>query len=65
MSVEEIESVITNLSPSDLARLVEWLEEFQARAWDERLERDVRAGRLDALIEEAESEFDAGRCQPL
>ncbi len=65
MSVEEIESAIAKLPPSELARLAEWFEEFQARAWDERLERDVESGRLDGLVEEAEREFEAGRCEPL
>ena len=65
MSVEEIESAIAKLPPSELARLAAWFEEFQARAWDERLEQDIRAGRLDGLIEEAEKEFESGRCEPL
>ena len=65
MSVEEIESAIAKLPPSELARLAEWFEEFQARAWDERLERDGESGRLDGLVVEAEREFEAGRCEPL
>jgi hypothetical protein len=33
--------------------------------WDEQLERDVRSGRLDALVEEALSADDAGKTTPL
>ena len=65
MSVEEIESAIARLPPSELARLAEWFEEFQARVWDRRIEQDVQTGRLDGLIEEAEREFESGRCEPL
>jgi len=65
MDVKEIESAITQLPPSELAELAEWFAEFRAQAWDERLEQDVKAGRLDSLLEEAEQDFEQGRCEPL
>ncbi len=65
MDVKEIESAIARLPPSDLAELAAWFEEFQAEAWDDQLGRDVKAGRLDVLIEQAEGEFGRGRCEPL
>ena len=65
MDIKEIESAIAQLPPSQLAEFAEWFEEFQSRAWDARLEQDVRAGRLDALIREAEQDFEQGRCEPL
>ncbi len=65
MGIEEIESAIARLPPSELAELAKWFEEFHARAWDEQIERDVKGGRLDALLEEVEREFGQGRCEPL
>jgi hypothetical protein len=65
MDIKEIESAIARLPPSELAELAEWFAEFQAQAWDERLERDVKAGRLDSLLKEAERDFEQGRCEPL
>jgi hypothetical protein len=65
MDVKEIESAIAQLPPSELAELAKWFEEFQARAWDEQLEHDVRGGRLDALIQQAEQDFEQGQCEPL
>jgi len=65
MSVEEIESAITQLPAAEIARLAEWFQEFQAQAWDSRIERDIGANRLDALIEQAEREFESGQCEPL
>ena len=65
MDIKEIESAIARLPPSELAELAKWFEEFQARAWDKQVEQDARAGRLDALIEEAEQDFERGRCEPL
>ena len=65
MDIKEIESAITQLPPSELAELAKWFEEFQAQAWDERLEQDFKAGRLDSLLKEAEQDFEQGRCEPL
>jgi hypothetical protein len=65
MNIKEIESAIAQLPPSDLAELAKWFTEFHARAWDEQLERDLKAGQLDALIEQAEQEFEQGQCKPL
>jgi hypothetical protein len=65
MDVKEIESAIAQLPPSELAELAKWFEEFQSRVWDEQLEQDVRGGRLDALIQRAEQDFEQGRCEPL
>lgn len=65
MDIEEIESAITQLPPSEVAKLAAWFEEFQARVWDGQLEQDVKAGRLDELLEQAEQDFEQGRCEPL
>ena len=53
MSVKEIEAAISQLSREELAQLADWLAEFQAQSWDERLEADVKAGKLVRLAREA------------
>ena len=65
MSSKEIESAIARLSPEDLAQLFAWLDQHYDDAWDRQIEQDSRAGRLDALIQQAGKDFDAGRCKPL
>lgn len=40
-------------------------DEDAERAWDEQMERDERAGRLDALMDRAIEEHRAGRTRPL
>jgi len=65
MSREEIETAIAQLPASEVAKLAKWFEEFQAQVWDQRLEQDVEAGRLDALMEQADKDFEQGRCDPL
>ncbi len=65
MDIKEIESAIAQLPPSELAELAKWFEEFQAQVWDEQLEQDVKAGRLDGLLKQAEQDFEQGQCEPL
>ena len=64
-TVEEITAAIEQLSADDVARVQAWLTEFAERLWDEQIERDERAGRLDALIDKALDEHRAGRTRPL
>ena len=65
MSVKEIEAAITRLTPEDLAELVAWLEEHQARLWDEQIARDAQAGRFETLIQRAREQFETGQCRSL
>ncbi|MDX6269678.1 MAG: hypothetical protein QOD28_901 [Acidobacteriota bacterium] len=65
MDVKEIETAIAQLPPEKVAELAEWFAEFQAQVWDEQIAEDVKEGRLDSLIEQAERDFEAGRCEPL
>lgn len=65
MDIKEIESAIAQLPSSELAELAKWFEEFHAKVWDEQLESDVKAGRLDALLKQAEQDFEQGQCEML
>ncbi|MGH9928512.1 MAG: hypothetical protein ACREA9_04685 [Pyrinomonadaceae bacterium] len=65
MSVEELEVVVSHLSPEELTRFSEWFEEFLAAQWDRQIEADALAGRLDAAGQRADDDFEAGRCTPL
>jgi hypothetical protein len=64
-TVEEITNAIAQLPPEQVARIRAWLIEHEERAWDEQIEQDERAGRLDALAERALAEHRAGRTRPL
>jgi hypothetical protein len=46
---EDIEKAVEQLCPQNMARFREWFGEFDARLFDARIERDARAGKLDAL----------------
>lgn len=65
MSVKEIEDAITQLSPEQLAELSAWFADYQAKIGDEQIERDLDEGRLDALLEKIDEEYEAGEAKPL
>jgi hypothetical protein len=39
--------------------------DLDKQRWDEQIERDVAAGKLDFLSQEALAEFEAGNCRTL
>jgi len=59
--IEDIEKAVEQLSTDDLAKFRAWFEEFDARLFDAKIERDANAGRLDKLIVEARTNHRAGR----
>jgi hypothetical protein len=63
--VEQLEKRIENLSPEELSRLRAWFFEFDARVWDERIEADAKAGKLDGLIAKALADYKAGKAREL
>ena len=65
MSVQELESAVSNLSAEELARFHQWFEDYVAKQWDRQIEADIRAGRFEAAGQRAVADFEAGRCKPL
>jgi hypothetical protein len=63
--VEEIEEQIRNLSGTELVEFRKWFAEFDAQAWDEQFEADVKAGKLDALGEAARRARREGKSKEL
>jgi hypothetical protein len=65
VSLEELETAVSQLPAEDLAAFAQWFEEYLADAWDQRIEADIQAGRLDEAGRRADADFEAGRCKPL
>jgi hypothetical protein len=65
MTVKDIEQAITKLPPAQVVELSSWFQEFESQLWDQKIEKDAKAGRFDSLIDQAKSEYAAGRCKPL
>ena len=63
--VEKLEREVQELSRDELAAFREWFREYDSDEWDRQIEEDVRAGKLDALAEEAIAEYKAGRTTEL
>ena len=63
--VQQLEREIAALSEAELAEFRRWYQEFDAAAWDRRLEADAASGALDALADEALRQHRAGRSRPL
>jgi hypothetical protein len=58
--VEEIEAAIQGLPPEEYLRLVQWFRAREQTRWDEQMDRDSSAGKLDFLFDEAERESSQG-----
>jgi hypothetical protein len=63
--LEEIEATVAQLSPEDLKKFRAWLDELDERLFDEKIERDAKAGKLDKLATKAIAEDDAGATSKL
>ena len=65
MSLNELESAVSQLSTDELTAFARWFEEYVADSWDLRIEEDIKAGRLDEAGRRADADFEAKRCKPL
>ena len=65
MIIEDIEKAVSKLPPDQLARFRAWFEEFDAARFDQKIERDAKAGRLDRLADVAVADFRKGRARQL
>ena len=65
MSVKEIEAAITKLPGKQVGELTAWLVEYHHQLWDKQIEDDLEAGRLDAVLDEVEKDYQAGQAKPL
>ncbi len=65
LPVETIEHAVEELSVEELAKFRRWFVEFDADAWDEQIEADAAAGKLEALALEALAEYHSGKAREL
>ncbi len=63
--IEIIERQIKELSREELAQFRAWFAEFDGELWDRQFEADVKAGKLDALAEQALRDHLAGQSTKL
>jgi len=63
--IEHIEKQVQSLSEDELSQFRAWFIEFDWAMWDRQFERDVAAGKLDALAEKALRDHASGKATPL
>ena len=64
-TIEDLEKAVATLPPDDLARFRAWFDEFDAARFDQKIERDAKAGKLDRLAEQAIDDLRKGRSREL
>jgi len=65
MNISQIETAIKQLPPNEFAALSEWFEDYEAEIWDARIAEDLKIGKLNSFIDEAQSEVDNGLAKEL
>lgn len=63
--VQRLEKEIEELTSSELAAFRKWFQEYDAAVWDEQIEQDAIAGKLDRLAEKAIADHKAGRTEQI
>jgi hypothetical protein len=63
--LEAIEGQVKQLTAEELREFRDWFVEFDADAWDQQIESDAKAGKLDELAERALLDHRAGRTTTL
>ena len=64
-TAEDIKKAVEQLAPGELAQFRAWLDIFDAQRFDTAIDRDARAGKLDALAQEALAAHHVGRSREL
>jgi hypothetical protein len=64
-TIEEIETAVTNLPPTDYARFRDWFVGRDNYLWDKEIEEDSASGALDHIVQEIKADIAAGRVKPL
>lgn len=65
MNVQEIEVAIEQLPEQEIWKLADWFTEYKNRRWDEQIEGDAKAGRLNEILREVDAEIEQGLARPL
>ena len=63
--VEELEARVRSLPSDALAQFRDWFHEFENEQWDRQIEADFKAGKFDALIDQARQEFAQGKAREI
>jgi hypothetical protein len=64
-TVVEIEKALQTLPVEEARKVAGWLQRYLDDIWDQQIDRDVAAGKLDKLADKALRDYREGRVKPL
>ena len=64
-TIEDLEKAVAELPPDQLQQFRVRFAQFEAARFDQEIERDADAGKLDRLAEQALADYRAGRAREL
>jgi hypothetical protein len=65
MTIEDLEKAVAKLPPEQFAEFRAWFEAFDAARFDDKIEGDAKAGRLNRLADQAIDDFRKGHAREL
>jgi len=65
MTLADLEKAVATLAPDQLAKFRDWFDAFDGARFDDKIERDAKAGKLDRLAEQALADFRKGNAREL
>jgi hypothetical protein len=60
-----VQDAVRALPAEDFNAFSSWFEQYEEQRWDRQIEQDQKSGPLRSLMEQARTDFEAGRCKPL
>jgi hypothetical protein len=64
-TVAEIEKALQTLPVEEARKVAGWLQQYLDERWDNQIDADIAAGKLDKLADRALKDYEAGRTKPL
>ncbi len=64
-NVNEVVKAVEQLPQDQLKQFRAWFQKFDSEAWDEQIEKDFKAGKLDAIAQAAIADHHAGKTKKL
>ena len=65
VSITDIQEAILDLPETEYTELRKWLSDLDWDRWDEQIEADSEAGKLDSLIADARETMERGSLEEL
>lgn len=60
-TVAEIKAAIPRLTLEERAEVARWLHQWEDDAWDQQIQQDLTAGKLDRLLAKVDDDSDQGK----